>query len=107
MGKLKALKNSFSFYQGGSAMKFLTVLAGVLLIGNTAAASVERGVPSRARLAEMGLADMVILSDREALTIRVYGRPPNRWGNLYPYIKGVSRLDRQLRLNAPGRTFFR
>jgi hypothetical protein len=88
-------------------MKYLTMLAGVLLLCSTATAQADRGVPSRARLAEMGLADMVILSDREAQSIRVRGRPPNRWGDLYPFVKGVSRLDRQPRLNAPGRIFFR
>ncbi len=88
-------------------MKYLAILAGVLLVCSTATAQIEHGVPSRARLAEMGLGDMLILSDREAQTIRVHGRPPNRWGDLYPYIKGVSRLDRELRFNAPGRVFFR
>ena len=88
-------------------MKFLVMVASALLVCSTAAAQSQRGVPSRARLAEMGLADMVILSDREAQTIRVSGRPPNRWGNLYPYIHGLSRLDRQPRWNAPGRFFFR
>ena len=87
-------------------MKHLMIVACALLAYSTATAQAEQGVPSRARLAEMGLADMVILSDREAQTIRVSGRPPNRWGNLYPYVKGVSRLDRQLRFNAPGRVFF-
>ena len=59
-------------------MKFLAMMASALLVCSTAAAQPQRGVPSRARLAEMGLADMVILSDREAQTIRVSGRPPNR-----------------------------
>ncbi len=88
-------------------MKFLVMMASVLLVCSTAAAQTERGVPSRARLAEMGLADMVILSDREALTIRVYGHPPNRWGNLYRYVHGISRLDRESRRTAPLRVFFR
>ncbi len=88
-------------------MKFLVMVASALLVCSTAAAQSQRGVPSRAQLAEMGLADMEILSDREAQTIRVSGRPPNRWGNLYPYIHGLSRLDRQPRWNAPGRFFFR
>ena len=88
-------------------MKYLLIVAGALLVCSTAAAQAQRGVPSQARLAEMGLANMVILSDQEAQTIRVYGRPPNRWGDLYPYVKGVSRLDRELRFNAPGPVFFR
>ncbi len=88
-------------------MKFLAMMASALLVCSTAAAQPQRGVPSRARLAEMGLADMEILSDQEAQTIRVHGRPPTRWGNLYRYVHGISRLDRELRWNAPGRFFFR
>ena len=88
-------------------MKSLVTVAGALLVCSTAAAQPERGVPSRARLAEMGLADMQILSDREALTIRVSGRPPNRGGKLYRYVHGLSRLDRQPRRAAPLRVFFR
>ncbi len=88
-------------------MKFLVTMAGTLLLCSTAAAQTQRGVPSRARLAEMGLADMVILSDREAQTIRVSGRPPTRWGNLYRYVHGISRLDREPRRTVPVRVFFR
>ena len=88
-------------------MKFLVMVASVLLICSTAVAQPQRGVPSRARLAEMGLADMVILSDQEAQTVRVSGRPPNRWGNLYPYINGISRLDRESRRPTPVRVYFR
>ncbi len=88
-------------------MKFLVIVASALLICSTAAAQTQRGVPSRARLAEMGLADMQILSDQEAQTIRVRGRPPNRWGNLYSYVHGLRRLDRQPRRSDPLRVFFR
>ncbi len=88
-------------------MKFLVTVASALLVCNTAAAQTQRGVPSRARLAEMGLADMQILSDQEAQTIRVRGRPPTRWGNLYAYVHGLSRLDREPRRTAPLRVFFR
>ncbi len=88
-------------------MRFLVMMASALLVCSTAAAQSQRGVPSRARLAEMGLADMQILSDQEAQTIRVRGRPPNRWGNLYAYVYGISRLDRQPRRTAPLRIFFR
>ena len=88
-------------------MRFLVMMASALLVCSTAAAQTERGVPSRARLAEMGLADMQILSDQEAQTIRVRARPPNRWGNLYAYVHGISRLDRQPRRTAPLRVFFR
>ena len=88
-------------------MKFLVIVAGALLLCSTAAAQPQRGVLSRARLAEMGLAGMQILSDQEAQTIRVRGRPPNRWGNLYAYVHGISRLDRQPRRTAPLRVFFR
>ncbi len=88
-------------------MKFLVIVASTLLLCGTAAAQTQRGVPSRARLAEMGLADMQILSDQEAQTIRVRGRPPNRWGNLYRYVHGLSRLDRQPRRSDPLRVFFR
>ena len=87
-------------------MKFLVTMASALLVCSTAAAQTQRGVPSQARLAEMGLADMQILSDQEAQTIRVRGRPPNRWGNLYRYVHGLSRLDRQPRRTAPLRVFF-
>ncbi|MCH7752946.1 MAG: hypothetical protein IH898_12455 [Planctomycetes bacterium] len=55
----------------------------------------------------MGLADMEILSDREAQTIRVSGRLPTRSGNLYAYVHGLSRLDRQPWRTAPLRVFFR
>ncbi len=79
-------------------MKFLVTMASTLLVCSTAAAQSQRGVPSQARLAEMGLAGMQILSDQEAQTIRVRGRPPSRWGNLYRYVHGLSRLDRQPRL---------
>jgi hypothetical protein len=88
-------------------MKHLMIVACALLVCSTTGAQAQQGVPSRARLAEMGLADMVILSDSEAQTIRVYGRPPNRWGNLYAYVKGVSRLDREPRFNSPRPVFFR
>jgi|GEM_PF-6090505 len=88
-------------------MKFLLMVASALLVCSTAAAQSQRGVPSRARLAEMGLADMQILSDQEAQTIRVHGRPPTRWSDLYTYVHGLSRLDRQPRRTAPLRVFFR
>ncbi len=88
-------------------MKFLVTMASTLLVCSTAAAQSQRGFPSQARLAEMGLADMQILSDQEAQTIRVHGRPPNRWGDLYAYVHGLSRLDRESRGTAPLRVFFR
>jgi len=85
-------------------LKFLVMLASAVLVCSTASAQPERGVPSRAQLAEMGLADMVILSDQQAQTIRVHGRPSNPWGNLYPYV--LSRIDRDSRRPAPLRAIF-
>ena len=73
-------------------MRALAILAGVLLVCVAAAGQAEQGLPSQARLAEMGLADIHVLSDAEASTIRVCGRPPNRWGDLYPFVYGVSRM---------------
>ena len=66
------------------------------LLSWCADARAEHGMPSQTRLAEMGLAGMEILSDCEAETVWVSGRPPNRWGDLYPFVKGVSRLEPEL-----------
>jgi hypothetical protein len=71
--------------------RFMVVLAA--LASGLADGSAGHGLPSQARLAEMGLAGMEILSDAEAATVCVSGRPPNPWGDLYPFIKGVSRLQ--------------
>ena len=73
-------------------MRGMALLCGVLLLGAAADVRAQRGLPSEARLAEMGLGGIEILSDAEAATIRVYGRPPNRWGDLYLFVHGVSRL---------------
>lgn len=73
-------------------MKVLAILAGVLFVCGATDVRAEQGLPSQARLAEMGLGGIEILSDAEASTIRVCGRPPNRWGDLYPFVYGVSRL---------------
>ena len=61
----------------------------------------QQGLPSPATLAEMGLFHMEILSDHEAAQIRVRGFPPNRWGNLYPFVHGVSRLEREQSIIRP------
>jgi hypothetical protein len=76
-------------------MKLWAFLGAAALFGVVAEARAQYGVPSEARLAEMGLAGIEILSEPEAETVRVYGRSPNPWGNLYPFVKGVSRLDRE------------
>ena len=83
-------------------MRFLILVAGLMLAGVPTTAQAERGIPSQARLAEMGLSGMEILSDQQAESIRVYGSAPNRWGNLYPFVKGVSRLQPQLRYSSLG-----
>jgi hypothetical protein len=81
-------------------MRAKTLFCGVMfwsLVHGAASTDVwaQRGIPSEARLAEMGLAGIEILSDAEASTVRVSGRPPNRWGDLYPFVHGLSRLDRE------------
>ena len=74
-------------------MRYCALLAVIVLLNWSGHARAEQGMPSQARLAEMGLAGMEILSDCEAETVWVSGRPPNRWGDLYPFVKGVSRLE--------------
>ena len=54
----------------------------------------QEGLPSHAELAEMGLADLEILSTYEASQVRVCGYPPNPWGDLYSFVHGISRLER-------------
>lgn len=68
-------------------------LGALALVVGAISAHAETGLPSGEQLAAMGLGGMEILSDAEAETICVSGRPPNRWGNLYPFVKGVSRLE--------------
>ena len=73
-------------------MFFLTA---TLVASLVAVAHAQHGLPGDARLAEMGLSGIRILSDAEALQVRVSGYRPNRWGDLYPFVHGVSRLVRQ------------
>jgi hypothetical protein len=76
-------------------MRTLAISAGLLLACCASDGRAEQGLPSQERLAEMGLESVQILSDAEAKTVRVCGRPPNRWGDLYPFVHGVSRLVEQ------------
>lgn len=74
-------------------MKTVGAVAGALLLCLTTSLFGQQGLPSNAQLAEMGLAGMEIMSDHEAAQIRVRGYSLNRWGNLYPFVQGVSRLQ--------------
>lgn len=87
-------------------MRILATVA-MLLVCSTATAQTERGFPSPERLAEMGLDGIVILSDQQAQSIRVHGHPPNRWGNLYPFVKGISRLVQQPPRTIPAQVLLR
>ncbi len=78
-------------------MKFVAVVIGILLANPVVCVRAQQGIPRRSTLAEMGLSGMQILSDREASVVRVHAFPPSRWGDLYYYVHGVSRLDRDVR----------
>ena len=53
----------------------------------------DYGLPSEETLAAMGLSGMQVLTDEEAMAIRVSGDTMPRWGNLYPFVYGASRLE--------------
>lgn len=83
-------------------MKLATILAGSLLISSAQMVSADPGSFSHDELAAMGLSSVRVISDYEASSVRVYGSYPSRWGNAYPWIKGVRRLEeRSIRVQRP------
>jgi len=82
-------------------MKLAAVVIGILSASMVMDARAQPGIPSQATIADMGLSGMQILSDREASTIRVCAVPPSRWGDLYYYVRGVSRLEKEVRQSSP------
>jgi len=77
-------------------MRPTVILMAVLLPCFAADVHAQYGLPSPAVIDEMGLSGIQIMCDCEASMIRLSGYPPSRWGNLYNYVHGVSRLDRGL-----------
>ena len=61
----------------------------------------QEGRPTAIELAAMGLSGIQVLSDAEAAQVRVRGSVPSRWGNLYPFLYGLRRLERPEPLRAP------
>ena len=83
-------------------MKLSAILAGVFFAVLTSQLCADPGTFTQAELTAMGLSSVKVISDHEASTVRVYGSYPSRWGNAYPFVRGVNRLeDRSIRNPRP------
>ena len=86
----------------GDKVKVLVLLAGAVWACFASQANGQAGAFSRSELAAMGLSSVQVVSEVEASTVRVYGSYPSRWGNAYPFVKGVNRLEqRDIRVQRP------